>query len=803
MPGLIAGDQYEDLTGAVQQIILSSSESDYLDQLIPLLKNAETQTQVTPLIHALNHVSSDREAQIENICNSNHQEFINSVNQLQSVREGTVNLTSEIMELSRSIQASTEKLAEQKKALVESRGVRQNIDEATQALKDCLEVLRLANQVHDLLGKKNHYAALRALDELQNVHLREVTRYKIAEMIERSVPATQRLIADAVMMDLNTWLYRIRETSQFLGEVSFYHTEMRRARQKERGEKDEYLGSFKLNSAVELVADEPEEFDVLNNEEVQVDFSPLFECLHIHDALGETEKFRADYAATRRRQKDLLIPQTINLLDEESSSLSSLLEGIAGFAIVEKATMQKTENFRAQSDVDELWDSMCQSAVSLISSALHNIENDENLLKIKGVIALFIQTMDSWGYPVNSLDSLLLTLFDKYSSLLKKRFSDDFQEIVSTDDYMPMPINNADEYTKVISVSWYTPPAGQERPEDIQYPCVLPFSQMYPLVCIDIRNFLNQIYLFSDDHFRHTTVIDKTLKDSLDELLVDKVCKSLVDRLSSQYPGQIVQILTNLNHFEDACNDLEDLLVEARSSSSAAGQVKLNATNQFNAAKKRAETRIFELVNSKIDDLIETAEYDWLSNYIPDAASPYIQELTRYLSNTMSMVLLGLPEQMKERIYFEALTHVGEALLSLPLDPSVRRISPQAVAAYRIDIDDLISYVEALPEAPGLIDSLTPLRQTTDLMGLAAEGKGEEFFDSSKSHTRFGRVDKIKGAELLEKVFTAPPEPAPRRERMSILPDFSGSREDVSKKPSMHFGDFRDRLGGFAKRDRS
>lgn len=341
-------------------------------------------------------------------------------------------LTAEIMELSRSIEATTEKLAETKKALVDSRGVRQNIDDTTQALKDCLEVLRLANQVHDLLGKKNHYAALRALDELQNVHLREVTRYKIAEMIERSVPATQRLIADAVMMDLNTWLYRIRETSQFLGEVAFYHTEMRRARQKERGEKDEYIGSFKLNSSVELVADESEEFDVLNNDEVTVDFSPLFECLHIHDALGQTEKFRADYAATRRRQKDLLIPQSINLLDDENSSLSSLLEGIAGFAIVEKATMQKTENFRAQSDVDELWDSMCQSAVALISNALHNVDNDDKLLKIKGVIALFIQTMDSWSYPISSLDSLLLTLFDKYSALLKKRFSDDFQEVFTS-----------------------------------------------------------------------------------------------------------------------------------------------------------------------------------------------------------------------------------------------------------------------------------------------------------------------------------------------------------------------------------
>ena len=37
---------------------------------------------------------------------------------------------------------------------------------------------------------------------------------------------------------------------------------------------------------------------------------------------------------------------------------------------------------------------MCQSAINLISKALHDVNNAEVLLKIKGVIALFIQTMD-------------------------------------------------------------------------------------------------------------------------------------------------------------------------------------------------------------------------------------------------------------------------------------------------------------------------------------------------------------------------------------------------------------------------
>ena len=45
------------------------------------------------------------------------------------------------------------------------------------------------------------------------------------------------------------------------------------------------------------------------------------------------------------------MPSSITLIDSEESSLSELLEGIAGFAIVEKATMQKAPGLRSISDV--------------------------------------------------------------------------------------------------------------------------------------------------------------------------------------------------------------------------------------------------------------------------------------------------------------------------------------------------------------------------------------------------------------------------------------------------------------------
>ena len=95
----------------------------------------------------------------------------------------------------------------------------------------------------------------------------------------------------------------------------------------------------------------------MNNEEagIETDFSPLFEAMHINETLGKADQFRVEYAADRRTQKDLIIPTKLNLLDEECSDLSSLLESIAGFAIIEKATISKTTSLRQQSDVSALY----------------------------------------------------------------------------------------------------------------------------------------------------------------------------------------------------------------------------------------------------------------------------------------------------------------------------------------------------------------------------------------------------------------------------------------------------------------
>lgn len=127
--------------------------------------------------------------------------------------------------------------------------------------------------------------------------------------------------------------------------------------------------------------------------------------------------------------------------------------------------------------------------------------------------------------------------------------------------------------------------------------------------------------------------------------------------------------------------------------------------------------------------------------------SNYMQELTRYLSNIMNSVLLALPTEIKEFIYFDALSHASTAILDLTLDDSVRKITPAAVQSLATDTAFLSSFVESLNN-PILMENLDELTQTVALMGTS---NTDEFFDVAQRNRKYGKVDNMKGAILLEK----------------------------------------------------
>ena len=144
--------------------------------------------------------------------------------------------------------------------------------------------------------------------------------------------------------------------------------------------------------------------------------------------------------------------------------------------------------------------------------------------------------------------------------------------------------------------------------------------------------------------------------------------------------------------------------------------------------------------------------------------SEYMSTLTTYLSNIMNSVLLGLPTEIKELIYFDALSHAATMILvsklheslnvifanlsqGLPLSSDVKRINPNGVGALARDVRYLTEFVDTLGN-PILGQNLEELQQTVALM--QAENS-EEFYDVSTRNKKYGRVDAMNGPMLLEK----------------------------------------------------
>lgn len=128
--------------------------------------------------------------------------------------------------------------------------------------------------------------------------------------------------------------------------------------------------------------------------------------------------------------------------------------------------------------------------------------------------------------------------------------------------------------------------------------------------------------------------------------------------------------------------------------------------------------------------------------------SNYMQTLTRYLSNIMNSTLLGLPREIKELIYFDALSHAANKILGLPLSPDVRKINPNGVSALSKDVKHLTEFVDGLENGFMLRSNLDELEQTILLM---ESDNTEEFFDVSMRNKKYGRVDAMNGPVLLEK----------------------------------------------------
>ncbi|KAI1320721.1 hypothetical protein EDD11_010255 [Mortierella claussenii] len=739
----------------IQQLVLVSdatNDAENLEHLGPTMKEVYRNSKMKPFLDQLSTFIRRKEMEIEKMCNSNYQEFVQSVDRLLKVRQGTVDLKDKIHTLNTDVQRAGTELTAKKRELIESKRILENIATATETLRTCVHFLDLANRVNVQVENRKYYSALRIVDEIQVVHLRSVIQFEFARHMQDCIPILQHAIKDAVTTEMKEWLFSIRLSQKAMGKVAMDRMAARQQRWRERSNRGLRLKTtHNVNSAVEVAVNEENEVDILDVHQINLDFKPLYQCLHIYDELGQRADLRTSYAEDRRAQAKLTLSSmtsSFNLKDRNTDNFESLLQDIVGFFIIEHIILYSTNNFRTQSQLDELCDLVTNLLLRHLSEGLASCQDPDMFLSIKLLLMLYIQTMESYSYPVKKLNDLLLTLFRTYADQLENKFSANFHKLVDEDDYTPMLVENQDEYN-LLQMSFRF---KEDRKSSRQgFPRTLPFSKVVPYCCEDIRQFVSQFYRFVEGFNQEQNEMDDLVKDSLDTLLIQYVHSVWLKKLESRILSQIAQIIINLEYFQGACGDFEQLLTEMRSTVDNS-KVSLQATGLFRETRKSAEKRISELVNSKIDDILELAEYDWLPSTIEDLHSTYLQELVSFLSIVMSATLQNLPDSIRTYVYYDALEHLASQLHGIFTDPAVKHINQNFVAVFDKDIRYLEDFVATL-DNPNVAQTFLPLRQ---LINLLLSENTEEYMDPAIRNRNYAQVKADDVTRMLEKLMTAP-----------------------------------------------
>jgi hypothetical protein len=186
----------------------SGAEFESLEQLGPTVASVVKGKRTDLFLQQLDAFSAKKEAEVEKLCNEHYQDFVAAVERLTTIREGTRELRDRIVGLNDTLQTTGQDLVERKTDLASAKAVHRNMTQGIDTLNRCLHVLRLANRAKHQLETRALYAALQTLEELENVHLRKVSRYTFAQRLERKIPAMRESVQQAVIADLKEWFFQ-------------------------------------------------------------------------------------------------------------------------------------------------------------------------------------------------------------------------------------------------------------------------------------------------------------------------------------------------------------------------------------------------------------------------------------------------------------------------------------------------------------------------------------------------------------------------------------------------------------------
>uniref|UniRef100_A0A673AQ21 Exocyst complex component n=1 Tax=Sphaeramia orbicularis TaxID=375764 RepID=A0A673AQ21_9TELE len=357
-----------------------------------------------------------------------------------------------------------------------------------------------------------------------------------------------------------------------------------------------------------------------------------------------------------------------------------------------------------------------------------------------------------YGFPVNRLFDLLFEVRDQYNETLLKKWALVFRWIFELDNYSPIPVETEEEYKLVVSRF----PFHDAEIEKQDFPKKLPMSQSVPQIYTQVKEFIYASLKFSESLHRSSTEIDDMLRKSTNLLLTRTLSSCLQNLIKKPHIGltELVQIIINTTHLEQACRYLEEFITNITNvSPETVHTTRLYGLSTFKDARHAAEGEIYTKLNQKIDEFIQLADYEWGMAESDGRASGYLMDLINFLRSTFQ-VFTHLPGKVAQTACMSACKHLSTSLMQMLLDTELKQISMGAIQQFNLDVIqcELFASSEPVPGFQGdtLQLAFIDLRQLLDLF--MVWDWSTYLADYGQPTSKYLRVNPATALALLEKM---------------------------------------------------
>ena len=138
----------------------------------------------------------------------------------------------------------------------------------------------------------------------------------------------------------------------------------------------------------------------------------------------------------------------------------------------------------------------------------------------------------------------------------------------------------------------------------------------------------------------------------------------------------------------------------------------------FKDIRSEAEEEIHNKLESKIDEFLELANFNWLMSEPSGMASPWLMDLIAFL-NSVFLQFTNLPVKLAQRTCMSACQHLARALMEMLMDDNVKGISHGVLEQIDLDLIQCEMFAAKEPikglEEGILVMCFSDLRQLLDL----------------------------------------------------------------------------------------